>query len=319
MCPPPANGDLERAIEAVVRRCLGVREGEDVLVIADPPSRELSQALRDEAQRAGADATLALIEERPTHGAEPPPSVAAALAGADVFVAPTAKSLSHTTARKRATEAGARGATLPGVTADMLARVMNVDFDALQARSRALAERLDGANDAHLTCPRGTDLRLDLRGRRGIADDGDLTAPGAFGNLPCGEGFVAPAGGEGTLTASSLAAVGLADPPARLTVKGGRLTGAETDAGTRFLALLREHGDPGANLAELGVGTNDRATLTGNVLEDEKILGTVHVAFGASAAIGGTVAVPVHLDCVVLDATLRIGDELVLDRGRLRL
>jgi len=64
------------------------------------------------------------------------------------------------------------------------------------------------------------------------------------------------------------------------------------------------------------VGANDRATLTGNVLEDEKILGTAHVAFGASAAIGGTVSVPIHLDVVVLDATLEIGSTRVLDAGR---
>ena len=76
------------------------------------------------------------------------------------------------------------------------------------------------------------------------------------------------------------------------------------------------HGEPGRNLAELGVGTNDRATLTGNVLEDEKILGTVHVAFGASAGIGGTVSVPIHLDVVVLDASLEVDGEPVLEQGR---
>ena len=75
-------------------------------------------------------------------------------------------------------------------------------------------------------------------------------------------------------------------------------------AGRAALSILREHGDAGTNLAELGVGTNDSATLTGNVLEDEKILGTVHVAFGASIAIGGTVSVPIHLDCVVTEASL---------------
>ena len=309
--------DLDRALNAVIGDCLGIRAGEDVLVVADPPSRELGEAMRDAAQARGADATLALIAERPSHGAEPPCPVAAALAAADAFVAPTAKSLSHTQARKRATEAGVRGATLPGVTEDMLARVMAVDFDALRARSAAVAERLDAADEAHLTCPHGTDLRLDLRGRRGIADDGDLTAPGAFGNLPCGEGFIAPAGGEGVLYAASLAAVGLADPPARLTVQDGHLKHADTPQGERLIALLREPGEPGTNLAELGVGTNDRATLTGNILEDEKILGTVHVAFGASAAIGGNVSVPVHLDCVVLDATLHVGGEPVLEAGRL--
>jgi leucyl aminopeptidase (aminopeptidase T) len=317
MCPETSDSDLRRALEVVVRDCLGVREGEQVLVIADPPTRELGDSLREVAQAAGADTTLALISERPSHGAEPPAPVAAALLAADAYVAPTAKSLSHTQARKRATEAGVRGATLPGVTADMLARVMAVDFDALRARSAAVAARLDAGAEARLTCPRGSDLRLDLRDRTGIADDGDLTAPGAFGNLPCGEGFIAPAGGDGVLVASSLAAVGLADPPARLTVANGHLIAAESAAGERLLALLEEHGDAGTNLAELGVGTNDRAMLTGNVLEDEKILGTVHVAFGASAAIGGTVSVPVHLDCVVLEATLEVDGERVLDAGRL--
>jgi leucyl aminopeptidase (aminopeptidase T) len=314
---PPAESGLSAALTTIVEGCLGLRAGESLTVVADPQSRHLGEAMRDRAQEIGADAVLTLMAERPTHGSEPPAPVAAALLAADAFLAPTTKSLSHTAARKAATERGVRGATLPGVTEEMLARVMAVDFEALRARSRAVAARLDAAEEAHLTCPRGTDLRLDLRGRQGIADDGDLTAPGAFGNLPCGEGFIAPAGGEGTLVASSLAAVGLAT--ARLVVEDGHLTGAtgDDDAAERFLALLTEHGDAGTNLAELGVGTNDRATLTGEVLEDEKILGTAHVAFGASAAIGGTVSVPVHLDCVVLDATLEVDGEAVLAGGDL--
>lgn len=307
---------LERAVRTVVRRCLGVGAGTNVLVIGDPGTRELAEALRAEAAGAGADAVLALMAERATDGTEPPPPLAAALSAADVFIAPTSRSLSHTTARKRASEAGARGATMPGVTGEMLARVMDVDFDALAARCAAVATLLDDADQARLTCPRGSDLTFDLRGRRGIADDGDLTAPGAFGNLPCGEGFVAPAGGEGRLFASSLATLGISREPVELKVEHGRLAAAGGELGPRFFSLLSARGDQGTNLAELGVGANDRATLTGNVLEDEKILGTVHVAFGASAAIGGTVSVPIHLDVVVLDATLEIGSTRVLEAGR---
>jgi leucyl aminopeptidase (aminopeptidase T) len=199
----------------------------------------------------------------------------------------------------------------------MLARLMAIDFDRMRSRSHAVAELLDRGGEAHITCPRGTDLRLDLRGRHGIADDGDLTAPGSFGNLPCGEGFIAPANGEGVMFARSIAAIGLAKGhPAKLSLAGGHLTDATGPEGEQLLAILREHGDAGTNLAELGVGTNDRATLTGNVLEDEKILGTVHVAFGASIAIGGTVSVPIHLDCVVTEASLRIDGTQVLDEGR---
>ena len=309
--------DLDRAVDTVIAGCLGVAAGEDVLVVVDPETRDLGDALRDRADAAGADAVVALMAEREANGSEPPAPVAAALAAADVFIAPTAKSLSHTRARKAATDAGARGATMPGVTTDMLARVMAVDFAALRARSATVARALSDADEAHLTCPRGSDFRIDLRDREGISDDGDLTAPGAFGNLPCGEGFIAPDGGEGTIVASSLAAIGLADEPARLTVGDGRLVAAEGPEGERLLEALRAHGDDGVNLAELGIGTNDRATLTGNVLEDEKILGTAHVAFGASAGIGGTVAVPIHLDVVVLDATLTAGGVAILDAGRL--
>jgi leucyl aminopeptidase (aminopeptidase T) len=205
---------------------------------------------------------------------------------------------------------------MPGVTEDMLARVMAVDFDTMAARSRAVAAALDGASRARVTCPRGSDLTLDLTGRRGIPDDGALTEPGAFGNLPSGEGFIAPLSGAGTLVASSLAPLGLSEDPATLTVENGRIVAATGGLGPAYLARLAVHGDPGTNLAELGVGTNDRARLTGNVLEDEKILGTVHVAFGASIGIGGTVAVPIHLDVVVLDASLDVDGRPILEAGR---
>jgi aminopeptidase len=307
---------LDSAVRTVVRTSLAVRQGEDVLVIVDEPLRDLGERLRREAQAAGADGVLAVMAERANHGVEPPGPIAQALLGCDVFIAPTTRSLSHTQARKRASEAGARGATMPSVTADMLARLMAFDFDALRERSRAVAALLEEAGEAHVSCPRGTDLHVDLGGRRGIADDGDLAAPGAFGNLPCGEGFVSPAGGEGVVATRSLPSIGLAGHPFRLTIEGGRLKAATGAEGERLLAMLRAHGAAGTNLAELGVGTNDRARLTGNVLEDEKLLGSIHVAFGASAGIGGTVAVPIHLDVVVPDATLTVGGTAVLDAGR---
>jgi leucyl aminopeptidase (aminopeptidase T) len=307
--------DLAPAVANVIRRCLDVKPGENVLVITDAKKRALGEALRDEAAAAGADAVLAVMDERATDGTEPPPPIAAALAACDVFIAPTSRSLSHTTARKRASEAGARGATMPGVTEEMLARVMAVDFDTMAARSRAVAALLSTGASARITCPLGTDLTLDLTGREGLPDDGSLSERGAFGNLPAGEGFISPVGGEGTAVVASLAPLGLTVERATLTLRGGHLVAAEGGLAPEYLSRLTAHGEMGTNLAELGVGTNDRAILTGNVLEDEKILGTVHIAFGASAGIGGNVSVPIHLDSVVLDATLEVDGVQVLDAG----
>ena len=305
--------ELDRALDTVLDSCLALREGEELLVIADPDRAALGQAMLEAGRAHGADGSLVILPPDPRRGFEPPRAVAAAFSACDVFLAPAEPSLSHTVARKAASEKGIRGATLPGVTEDILARLMSADFDAMAQRCSAVAQLLGDADEAHLTCPLGTDLRLELRGREGLPDDGDITAPGAFGNLPCGEGFISPAGGEGTIFATSAAFIGLYDKPLRIDVRDGALADASDPV---LLERLDAHAPKGRNLAELGVGTNDQAKLGGNVLEDEKILGTAHVAFGASAGIGGVVTVPVHIDVVVVDASLTVGGTQVLDAGR---
>ena len=312
--------DLERAVTAVIRDCLGVREGEEVLVVANPGTIGLGERMRAEAGRQGADGILALIAERETHGTEPPASVAAAMAAADVVLCPTLQSLSHTEARRAATEAGVRIATLPGVTEEMLARVMSADVEGLRRKGEAIADRLTAGSEARVTSALGSDLRLGLGEREALPDAGDLTAPGAFGNLPCGEGFIAPIEGtaEGTLVVDgTIAGIGRVSAPVTLTVEGGNLVAAEGAEGERLLELLRPHGEQAMNVAELGIGTNEKAILTGELLEDEKILGTCHVAFGASAAIGGTIQVPVHLDCVVLEPDVSVDGEPLVRGGEL--
>ena len=309
---------LTKAVSAVVRDCLGVRPNEELLVVCNPATRGMGEAMRAEAEAVGAEAVLAVMSERASHAGEPPATIAEAMIAADVLLAPTVQSLSHTAARKRATESGTRTATLPGATEEMLARVMSDDMAELRRRGGRVAELLDRGSEARITCDHGSDLRLGLQGRVAIPDAGELTHEGAFGNLPCGEGFISPATAEGILIVDgSIAGVGLVSEPVRLTVEGGHLTDATGPEGEQLMALLTEHGPDGTNVAELGIGTNSKAILTGNILEDEKIIGTAHVAFGASAAIGGNVQVPVHLDVVSLRPEVTIDGTPVVLEGRL--
>jgi leucyl aminopeptidase (aminopeptidase T) len=312
------SDQLARAVGAVVNECLRVRAGEEVLVVANPATLGLGERLRGEAGRAGAEAVLAMMAERSSHAGEPPASIAAAMAAADVVLAPTVQSLSHTAARKAASEAGARIATLPGVTEQMLARVMSADMAELRRKGDAVAELLTAASEARIRCANGSDLTLGLEGREAIPDAGELDGEAAFGNLPCGEGFIAPVEGScaGTLVVDgTIAGVGIPAEPVRMELLDGRLATASGPEGEALLELLREHGEEATTVAELGIGTNEKAELTGNVLEDEKILGTAHVAFGASAAIGGRIQVPVHLDCVVMRPTVTIGETEVVREG----
>src|SRR5258707_14524676 len=134
--------ELDRAVRTILRDCLRIEPGEELLVVCNPVTEDIGSLMRIEAAGDGAYATLAVISELDSNGAEPPMPVAAAMVAADVVLAPTIQSLSHTYARRAANQAGARIATLPGVTADMLARLMNADMRELRRRGAALAAAL---------------------------------------------------------------------------------------------------------------------------------------------------------------------------------
>ena len=312
--------DLERAVKAVIEDCLVVKEGEDVVVVCNPATESLAERLRAGAESVGAEAVLTMMAERHQHGQEPPESVAAAMLKADVLLVPTVQSLSHTAARKAATDAGARAATLPGATEEMLARVMSADMEELRRRGSELADLLTAGSETHITSAEGSDLTLNIEGRDGIPDSGQLGEPGAFGNLPCGEGFISPHhdSGSGKLVVDGvIASIGIPEKPVELTVEDGALVDATGEMGEELMRQLTAAGRDGTRVAELGIGTNEKAILTGELLEDEKLLGTVHVAFGASAGIGGEIQVPVHLDCVVMKPTLTVDGREVIRDGEL--
>ena len=314
------TASLGDSVKTVLDDCLGVRSGEQVLVVTDPAKLPIATALVAGARGMGAEAVLLEMAERETHGTEPPGAVAAAMLECDVLIAPTAKSLSHTEARRAACEKGVRAATMPDITTEMLARTMSADFDAVRRRSRAVAQLLTDGSEVRITSHKGSDLTLSIEGREAISDDGDLREKGAFGNLPAGEGFVAPVEGRtnGRLVIDgTIWPLGLLQDPLVVDFESGYATGIGGPGAERFRAALEPYGREAFAVAELGIGTNEAATLTGNVLEDEKILGTIHLAVGDNHSFGGTVRVPSHQDGIVLDPTVWIDDKVVLEGGKL--
>ena len=163
----PGVSELQRAVATVVRDCLGVREREQVLSVCNPATIGLGERLRAEAGKLGADAVTALMAERPSHGAEPPATIAAAMRAADVVFCPTVQSLSHSAARREASEAGARIATLPGVTEEMLARRDERRHRrAAPPRRRRSSSVLTAGSEARITCANGSDLTTRARRSR---------------------------------------------------------------------------------------------------------------------------------------------------------
>lgn len=245
---------------------------------------------------------------------------------ADIVIALANNSTSHTNFRKLACHTGARFASLPHFDPDMFDTSMTVDWYALADRTSRLAAALNRAEWIRVECPNGTAMHICKQGRTAEGDDGLLIAPGSFGNLPAGEAYLAPLEGEshGTMVIEWGPTAKLSSP-LTLTIAEGKVVRIDGDdpLRQRLEAKFAENTNC-RNLAELGVGTNDKASRPDNVLEAEKILGTIHLALGDNTGFGGTVAAPFHEDYVFYQptVTLELADgteEVILDNGQLQL
>jgi leucyl aminopeptidase (aminopeptidase T) len=314
------KGELALAAGVALDR-LGLSGGDDFLVVTNPELVEIATELAEAARVRTQTVRIQEFEPTSRDGEEPPAAVATAMRQASAIAIVSRHSLSHTQARMAATRAGARIASMPDITAAIFARTIPLDYAQLQRVGRALASKLTDATVCRVTAPGGTDVELSLRGREAICDDGDLLEPGAWGNLPAGEAFIAPLEHEGRGTIvfdGSLAGWGLLEEPLSIELEQGRAINAAGDAAAEWLLeTLEAGGDNGRTIAELGIGTNPRATISGAILEDEKAEGTVHFAFGTNIGIGGTNQASVHIDGLVREAKVELDGLTILRDGRL--
>jgi leucyl aminopeptidase (aminopeptidase T) len=309
---------LTEISKGLLTNCMALKPGESFLVVADDAKRELGEALWEAGRQLGAEAVLMVMSQREKSGQEPPAAVSEAMKRSDVVVCVTEHSLTHTRARKEAVANGARLATMPAITPDMFREgAITADYSQVKALTEKVAEMLSRAQTVRIE-KEGKALAFSIAGRSGIASTGVYVNPGESGNLPSGEAYVAPVEGtaEGQIVVDgSISGIGKIDSPLVLTIRQGRIVDA---AGAEAERLLRTLGDgDGRLLGEFGIGTNDKARITGVVLEDEKVYGTIHVAFGSNNTFGGTIAAGVHIDLVVKEPDVYLDDRLIMKRGKL--
>jgi aminopeptidase len=177
----------------------------------------------------------------------------------------------------------------------------------LRERQERLVERLARASELRIEAE-GTDLRLQVQGRTWINSDGKR-------NMPSGEVFTGPheTSAEGRIRYTIPSSPrGTLVSGIELEFRGGEVVSARAERGDDVLQSALAT-DPGARrLGEIGIGTNfglDRAV--GNILLDEKIGGTVHLAVGRSyPETGGVNESAVHWDMI---CDLRRGGRLTAD------
>lgn len=307
---------IKKTAEKVLKNCLGAKPGEVLLIVTDNTCGDIAGALYESGKDLGCEAVMMTMAELKVNGQEPPEIVAQAMKSADIVICPTAKSLTHTNARIEAVKNGARVATMPGITADMfLNGAMTADYNAVEALTKKVVALLSEASVAVIEKD-GHRLTLNLAGRPGISSSGIYRGPGQCGNLPSGEGYIAPLE-DGTcgdmIIDGSMVGIGKLDSPLLVKIKDGKLQSIQGEGSEKLDILLKN--ERNATVGELGIGTNTAARLTGLILEDEKVYGTVHIAFGTNTSFGGTNKADVHMDGVILKPTLYLDEKLVIDKG----
>ncbi|MGQ9639694.1 MAG: aminopeptidase [Candidatus Bathyarchaeia archaeon] len=343
-----STSKIESGVKRLLLENMGLRKGETVLVITDTPTiqewmehsleRLSDMTMRNLLARAIVEVARGLpdievdLHTYPSVGrssAEPGVEVSERMLYTDVLLAVTTYSITHTDARASATGRGVRVASMPGLLPEMLypGGPIDIDYRKVAVESVKIAELLSDTSEIRLKSESGTDLTFILEGRKGLSDTGIYTEPGSWGNLPAGEAYIAPVEGtaeglviiEGGWHPGLMEDMGLLFYEGRLVeVKGGGDVG---DAMRRFLRLgeMNELSILRRNLAEFGVGTNPKARRIGNVLEAEKMRGTVHIGLGSNSHFGGRVKADYHQDFIINRPTVEADGEKVMVKGRLRI
>ena len=310
---------LTQGAETIINQCLDVQDDEKVLVLNDSNEQELMDALLDVLTDRDINHELIEFEEPENHGEEPPKLVAREMKKADVVIAPTMKSLTHTDAREESTKNGTRVATLPTVSKEIWNSSLKADYEKVAEITEKVYDLLTETEEVRVTTPSGTDLTFEVEIDTYHTDKGMITEPGEYGNLPAGEPNGYPAKINGTLVFDHFQ---FSPSTEKVEIKDGEVVALENkeDENSSELEKAFEENPCSKKIAEFGFGTNPEATLIGNTLQDEKVLGTIHIAFGDNCSYvpeGDERRNPcdIHWDSICEKPTVWFDDKKILDKG----
>jgi leucyl aminopeptidase (aminopeptidase T) len=310
---------LKKGAQKIIEECLQIEKDEKTLVLNDGNDQDLIDSLLEVLKENGIEHELLEYEEPENQGEEPPAKVAEEMKKADVVIAPTLKSLSHTDARRNANKAGTRVATLPEINKTIWNSSLQADYLEVKKITQKAQEKLKNSSTVRVETPTGTELKFNVETQIFDRDTGILNQEGDFGNLPAGETSLFPAGITGTLVIDHFP---YAPRGTKAEIKDGKVVSIKhpDEAEDSHLSRTLEELECGRKIAEFGFGTNPEATLIENELQDEKVLGTIHIAFGDNMSYVNPDderknPCDIHWDTICEDPTVWFDDEKVLDEG----
>ncbi|UUO07740.1 hypothetical protein M4951_05375 [Blastopirellula sp. J2-11] len=304
-----------------------VQPGNRVVVVTDGTMPQIASDIVHAATGRGARVSLMEMPERGCDGQEPPGDIAAEMKLADVIFSPVRRSITHTRAMRAALDAGARAILMTAYTPDVMksAALLETDFEAQIDVCRRVGKAFTEGKELRLRSPHGTDLRFSIAGR--VANV--LTAipsPGELAPVPTIEVNVVPVyqTAVGRLVADASVpylGIGVLTSPITCEIADGYIQSIQGgEQAERLRNDLESHRDRNCfNVAELGVGLNPHAELTGVMLEDEGVLGTIHIGIGTSLTLGGEITAPTHYDLLMWHPQIEVDGQLIIDNRKILL
>ncbi len=329
--PEPSTDEerLHAISDMVVQTCMDIRRGENVLIVCDPTTSEIGQSLHIATQKRTDRVLLIVMPKSRHHGEEPPTPVAALMRQQQVVIAATKYSLTHTKAARQALKDGARIATMPGMTFELYTEGgMTADFQDVKRRISNIANVLRRRRIINVKSETGTDVTFEVNWRDWKLDDnGICNRPRMLTNLPAGKVFILPKEGtmNGTIVIDGSWDSTLIDEPVELIVENG--TVIDVKGGSLAATIRQSYGEVAKKLkakdresvwmtAEFGFGMNPSARLVGNVLEDEKRMGSCYFSIGDNSRLGGSSHAGIHVSGVLAKPTVWLDDTCLTESGK---
>ncbi|MBB6283613.1 aminopeptidase [Geobacillus subterraneus] len=307
----------------VLKNGLQIKQNEEILILADDKQQtSLVEMFVTAGYLMGAKVGQIIFPAVAKQNDEPMRFVAASLKSVQAAVVLPKVSITHVEAIRQARKEGTRVLVCSGLDERMMTGAVNVDYQKMSELTNRFVKLFEAADVVRVTCSNGTDVTFSVKGRPTMAVDGICNQPGQWNFAPAGTTATAPLEGttNGTIVFDgSLAPFGIVDQPVVLEVKGGfirNIQGGRT--AQKFASLLESYNNPNVyNIAEIGIGTNEKAELSGKLIEDERILGAFHFGVGKSLNLGGTVDAPFHTDGMILKPNVYIDGRLVVEDGKI--
>jgi leucyl aminopeptidase (aminopeptidase T) len=298
-------------------KLLGIKPWEKVLVLTDFKKEDIGRKIYEELKDK-ASVKLFVMKTRSRDGEEPTRKARELMLEADVIFAATFYSITHTKAVRECIERGKRIASMPNLSEFSIKEGgLTADYEQVREITKKVFDLVRNSKKVNVIAKNGTNVEFSVEGRKWYKDDGWLTEKGSLGNLPAGEVFVAPIENSvnGKIVFDSFP---LSKSKIALEIMEGKVYELRNDV-EKLEKIFRELGEKARQIAEFGIGTNPKAKIIGNILEDEKVLGTCHFALGNNVSFGGKNDVSFHLDGIIKDPTIFVDEKEIMRNGVLKL